>query len=156
MLPFAREEHMKAQDIMAKNPTTVTPDTPVRDAARLMKDEDVGVLPVVESSASKRLVGLLTDRDIAVRLVAEGRDTTKSRVQDAMTADLKTCKANDDVEDVMDVMAREQVRRIPIVDDRGALVGIVSQADIVREAKSDKKSERTVERISEPGGRHSQ
>jgi len=147
---------MKAQDIMAKNPTTVTPDTPVREAARLMKDEDVGVLPVVESSGSKRLVGLVTDRDIAIRVVAEGRDAVQSRVQDAMSADLKTCKADDDVDEVMDVMSREQVRRIPIVDNRGALVGIVSQADIVREAKSDKKAERTVERISEPGGRHSQ
>jgi len=147
---------MKAQDIMAKNPTTVTPDTPVREAARLMKDEDVGVLPVVESSGSKRLVGLVTDRDIAIRVVAEGRDAVQSRVQDAMSADLKTCKADDDLDEVMDVMSREQVRRIPIVDNRGALVGIVSQADIVREAKSDKKAERTVERISEPGGRHSQ
>jgi CBS domain-containing protein len=147
---------MKVQDIMTKNPATVTPDTPLRDAARLMKDEDVGVIPVVESTGSKRLVGLVTDRDIAVRVVAEGRDASQSRVQDAMSANLKTCKASDDVNDVMDVMAREQVRRIPIVDERGALVGIVSQADIVREAKSDKKSERTVEQISEPGGRHSQ
>jgi CBS domain-containing protein len=146
---------MKAQDIMAKNPTTVTPDTSVREAARLMKSEDVGILPVVESSGSKRLVGLVTDRDITIRVVAEGRDSAESRVQDAMSASPKTCKANDDVDDVMDVMAREQVRRIPIVDDRGTLVGIVAQADIVREARDDKKAERTVERISEPGGRHS-
>ena len=147
---------MQVQDIMTKNPATVTPDTPLRDAARLMKDEDVGVIPVVESAGSKRLVGLVTDRDITVRVVAEGRDASQSRVQDAMSATLKTCKASDDVNDVMDVMSREQVRRVPIVDERGALIGIVSQADIVREAKSDKKSERTVEQISQPGGRHSQ
>jgi CBS domain-containing protein len=148
-------ELRRGQDIMAKNPTTVTPDTPVREAARLMKTEDVGILPVVESSGSKRLVGLVTDRDIAIRVVAEGQDATQTRVQDAMSANPKTCKASDDVDDVMDVMAREQVRRIPIVDDRGTLVGIVAQADIVREARDDKKAERTVERISEPGGRHS-
>jgi CBS domain-containing protein len=145
---------MKVQDIMARNPTSVTPDTPVQQAARMMKDEDVGVLPVVESG-SRRLVGLVTDRDIAVRVVAEGRDVTQARVQDAMSGNPKTCSADDSVDDVMDLMGREQVRRIPIVNDRGELLGIVSQADIVREAKDDKKAERTVERISEPGGKHS-
>jgi CBS domain-containing protein len=147
---------MKAQDIMAKNPATVTPETPLREAARLMQTQDVGIIPVVESSGSNRLVGVVTDRDIALRVVAEGRDATQSRVRDAMSGDLKTCKPGDDVSDVMDVMSREQVRRVPIVDERGMLVGIVAQADIVREAKSDKKAERTVERISEPGGRHNQ
>jgi len=146
---------MNVQDIMTRNPTSVTPETPVQQAARLMKDEDIGVLPVVESG-SRRLVGLVTDRDIAVRVVAEGRDATQARVQDAMSGNPKTCSADDSVDDVMDVMGREQVRRIPIVNDRGELLGIVSQADIVREARDDKKAERTVEQISEPGGKHSQ
>ena len=145
---------MKAQDIMAKNPTSVNPDTSVQEAAKLMQREDVGVLPVVESG-SGRLVGVVTDRDIAIRVVAEGQDATQSRVQDAMSSNVKTCKPDDDVDDVMDVMAREQVRRVPIVNDRGELLGVVSQADIVREAKDDDKAERTVEKISEPGGRHS-
>jgi CBS domain-containing protein len=145
---------MKAQDIMASNPTSVNPDTSVQEAAKLMQREDVGVLPVVESG-SGRLVGVVTDRDIAIRVVAEGRDATRSRVQDAMSSNLKTCKPDDDVDDVMDVMAREQVRRVPIVNDRGELLGVVSQADIVREAKDDDKAERTVEKISQPGGRHS-
>jgi len=144
---------MKAQDIMAKNPASVNPDTSVQEAAKLMQREDVGVLPVVESG-SRRLVGVVTDRDIAVRVVAEGRDAAQSRVQDAMSSNLKTCKPDDDVDDIMDVMGREQVRRIPIVNDRGELLGVVSQADIVREAKDDDKAERTVEKISQPGGRH--
>jgi CBS domain-containing protein len=145
---------MKAQDIMAKNPTSVNPDTSVQEAAKLMQREDVGVLPVVESG-SGRLVGVVTDRDIAIRVVAEGQDATQSRVQDAMSSNVKTCKPDDDVDDIMDVMAREQVRRVPIVNDRGELLGVVSQADIVREAKDDDKAERTVEKISQPGGRHS-
>jgi CBS domain-containing protein len=151
---LATERSMQAQDIMAKNPASVTPDTPVQEAAKLMQREDVGVLPVVESG-SKRLVGLVTDRDITIRVVAEGRDASQSRVQDAMSSNLKTCKPDDDVDDVMDVMGREQVRRIPIVNDRGELLGVVSQADIVRETKDDEKAERTVEQISKPGGRHS-
>jgi CBS domain-containing protein len=144
---------MKAQEIMSKNPTAVTPDTPVQEAARLMKDENIGVLPVVESRQSKRLVGLVTDRDITVRVVAEGRSS--AQVRDAMSSEVKACRPDDSVKDVMEMMGREQVRRIPIVDDRGDIVGIVTQADIVIES-DDKSAGRTVERISQPGGAHSQ
>ena len=144
---------MKAQDIMTKNPRTVTPETDVREAAQIMKSENVGVVPVVESAGSKKLVGLLTDRDIAVRVVAEGKSS--ARVQEIMSGSPRTVKADTSVDDVMDLMGKEQVRRVPVVDDRGDLVGIVAQADVVREAKDDKKAERTIEKISEPSGRHS-
>ena len=147
---------MKAQDIMSRNPSTVTPSTRVRQAAKLMKDEDVGIVPVVEEGGSgRRLVGLLTDRDIAIRLVADGRDPDLVEVRELMSASPKTARADDDVAHVMDLMGREQVRRVPIVDDRGSLVGIVAQADIVIEANDDRKAERTVEKISKPGGKHS-
>ena len=142
---------MKAQDIMTKNPTSVTPETPVKTAARKMKDEDVGILPVVEKDGSKRLVGVVTDRDIAIRCVAEGHDSSKCSVREVMSSSVKTAKVDDDVDDVMDAMSKEQVRRIPIVDKAGELVGIIAQADIVKEAKDDKKAERTVENISQPG-----
>jgi CBS domain-containing protein len=145
---------MKAQDIMTKNPRTVTPETDVREAAQIMKSENVGVVPVVESSGSKKLVGLLTDRDIAVRVVAEGK--TSARVQEIMSGSPRTVKTDTSVDDVMDLMGKEQVRRVSVVDDRGDLVGIVAQADVVREAKDDKKAERTIEKISEPSGRHTQ
>ncbi|NUQ20122.1 MAG: CBS domain-containing protein [Gemmatimonadaceae bacterium] len=145
---------MKAQDIMAKDPRCVTPRTSIQEAASLMKSEDVGALPVVESESSKRLVGMVTDRDIAIRVVADGRDLRSTTVSDAMSKGAATAKAEDDLDDVMKVMGREQVRRIPIVDGRDELVGIVSQADVVRKASSDRKAENTVERISEPGGRH--
>ena len=138
---------MKAQDIMTKNPSCVTPDTPVQDAARLMKTEDVGIIPVVESKGSKKLVGVITDRDIAIRVVAEGASASSS-VRDVMTSNIRTSSPDDSVQDVMELMGREQVRRIPIVD-RGELVGIIAQADIVREA-DDKRAEKTVEKISEP------
>ncbi len=142
---------MKAQDIMSKNPRTVTPETAIQEAARMMKDEDVGVLPVVESASSKRLVGVVTDRDIAIRVVAEGK--ASASVRDAMTSGVKSCKASDSVKDVMELMGREQVRRVTIVDDRGNLVGIVSQADVVLEG-DDKRAEEAIEKISKPGGKH--
>ena len=145
---------MKAQDIMSTNPRCVTPEQDVREAARIMKDENIGVVPVVEASGSKKLVGMLTDRDIAIRVVAEGRSS--AQVREVMSGNPRTAKAGDSVDDIMDLMGREQVRRIPVVDDRGELVGIVAQADIVRDAKDEKKAERTIEKISEPGGRHQQ
>ena len=147
---------MKAQDIMSKNPACVTPETSLTDAARLMKQEDIGIVPVVESEKSKRLVGVLTDRDIAVRAVAEGRDGTTTSVGHVMSPDVRTSSTGDSVNDVMKLMGREQVRRIPVVDDGGNLVGIISQADIVIEAKDDKRAEKTVEQISQPSGKHTQ
>ena len=145
---------MNAQDIMSKDPICVTPDTSLTDAARLMKEENIGVVPVVDSETSRRLVGILTDRDIAVRAVAEGRDGTTTSVGHIMTADVRTSTATDSINDVMELMGREQVRRIPVVDDRGALVGIIAQADIVLEANDDRRAEKTVEQISQPTGKH--
>ena len=141
---------MKAREIMTANPRTVTPDTNLPEVARLMQSEDVGIVPVVDGAGSRQLIGVVTDRDIALRVVGEGKDAKTTKVSDVMSTGVTTCKQDDSVDDVMELMGREQVRRIPIVDDRGALVGIVAQADVVREAKSDRKAERTVEQISEP------
>lgn len=140
---------MKVQDIMTGEPRSVTPDATAQEAARLMKEMDTGVIPVVESSSSRKLVGVVTDRDIAIRMVAEGR-AADCRVSDVMSSGrLATCGPSDDVDRVMETMSREQVRRIPIVDERGSLVGIVAQADIIRKA-DDRKAEDTVEKISRP------
>lgn len=147
---------MKAQDIMSKNPTCVTPDTTLADAARLMKNENIGIVPVVESASSRRLVGVVTDRDIAIRAVAEGRDGVTTSVGHVMSANVRTTTVDKSVDDVMDLMGEEQVRRVPVVDDRGVLVGIISQADIVLNAKDNKRAEKTVEQISRPSGKHTQ
>lgn len=143
---------MKIQDVMTRDPRCVSPQALAREAAQIMRDEDVGIVPVVEGS---RLVGLVTDRDLAVRLVADGRDGNTT-VRDVMSSDrIATCRPDQDLDQAMETMAREQVRRIPIVDERGSLVGIVAQADVVRKARDDDKAEETIERISEPGGSHS-
>ena len=139
---------MKARDIMTKNPRVVTPETSVQEAARLMKTEDTGVLPVVDSESSRRLVGVITDRDIAIRVVADGMSS--AQVRDAMSTNPKSCRPDDNVKDVLQAMSDSQIRRIPIVDDGGAVVGIVSQADVVLEADG-RRVEKTIEKISQPG-----
>lgn len=144
---------MRIQDIMTRNPACVTPNATVREAAQVMLREEVGIIPVVSGNGDNTLVGVVTDRDIAIRCVAEGKDGT-CRVSDVMTDDLATCRQNDDVESLMSAMRSEKVRRVPIVDERGSLVGIVSQADVVLKTRNDAKSEATIEQISEPGGRH--
>jgi CBS domain-containing protein len=148
---------MKISELMTKNPCTVTPDSPVSEVARLMKEEDVGLVPVIErvggAETRGRLVGVITDRDIAIRQVAEGR-TSDSPVRDVMSSGVRTAAPDDSVESVMELMGREQVRRIPIVDERGSLVGVVAQADLARKAPNDGRVEKTVEEISQPGGNH--
>ena len=147
---------MRVQEIMTRDPSCVTADATVREAAQIMRREDTGIVPVIQGDADRRLIGVVTDRDIAIRCIADGRDGT-CRVRDVMSADsLSTCQADDDVDRVMETMGREQVRRIPIVDERGSLLGIVSQADIARKAKDEGKVEDTVERISRPSDKHAQ
>jgi CBS domain-containing protein len=145
---------VKAQDIMTPNPVSVTPETPVQEAARLMKDQNIGMLPVVRDDGSRQLVGVVTDRDIALRHVAEGHGSSDCPVKEAMTEHVTTCTPQTDLDDVMQVMGREQVRRIPIVDERGDLVGVVAQADIVLHADDEEQAERTIEEISQPFGKH--
>ena len=145
---------MKARELMSSNPACCTPDDQARDAARMMDNWDCGVIPVVSDKESMRLVGVVTDRDLAIRALARGLGAD-ARVADLMTAPPQSCHPEDDVEDVERAMSERQVRRIPIVDDRGCCVGIVSQADLARAAErnvgvSDREVARVVERISEP------
>jgi CBS domain-containing protein len=148
--PFDLEAPMLARDIMTTDLVCVTPDTPLTEAATLMNDRNIGVLLVVEREGSRRLVGVITDRDIVTRHVAEGHGSTDCRVDEAMTAQVAACAPDADVADVMSVMGREQVRRVPIVDPSGVPVGIVSQADIVRDTDDARAAEWTVEQISMP------
>ncbi|HEX8360138.1 MAG TPA: CBS domain-containing protein [Longimicrobium sp.] len=144
---------MRAADIMTENPEIVTPDATLADAARKMRDLNVGIIPVVESEQNRRLRGVITDRDITIRAVAEGRDASSTLVSDVMTTGVETCNKNDSVQNVLELMEREQVRRVPITDREGRLVGIVAQADVATDLDSDAGSRRvadTLERISEP------
>jgi CBS domain-containing protein len=139
---------MKARELMTSNVETVTREDSLTRAAQLMKQADVGAIPVVESRDSMRLVGLITDRDIAVRHVA-GDNADDCKVGDHMTEGrLFTCSPDDEMDTVMKTMKTEQVRRVPVVEgDR--LVGIIAQADIATEDVDDAKTGEVVERISE-------
>jgi CBS domain-containing protein len=136
---------------MTPNPVSCTPDCSAQEVAILMRDNDCGSIPVVESTATNRLVGTVTDRDLAIRGLAAGLGPN-TRVRDLLTSDPISSLPEDEVEDVRQVMIDQQVRRVPVVDVDGLLVGIVAQADIAREdgAASDREVGRIVEAISEP------
>ena len=131
-------------ELMSPNPCAIEADKPVAYAAKMMKDEDVGLAPIVEGD---RLVGTLTDRDIVTRVVAEGRDPQSVAVREVASTDLVTIDPQHDLGDALQLMARNQVRRLPVVEEGGRLVGVVAQADVAREAK-DKDTGELVEEIS--------
>lgn len=142
---------MLAKEIMSRDPQVITPDDTLRDAARLMADYDCGSLPVVEDKVGMLVVGVLTDRDIAIRGVARGK-TPDSKVNDVMSPAPACAFEDDDVEDVERIMIEQQVRRVPVVDREERVVGIIAQADLATNdrAASDRDVGRLVERISEP------
>lgn len=142
---------MKARELMTADPTCCTLDDTIQQVAQLMRDHDCGCIPVVENEDSKRLVGVVTDRDIAIRCTAEGKGP-QTRVKDALSPNAKSCGPDDDVEAVERIMTGEQVRRVPVVDQQGSCVGMIAQADLALNHRAASESEvgKVVERISEP------
>lgn len=126
----------RARDVMTFAVECVRPDDSVEYAARLMRDCDCGALPVVDREG--RLIGMITDRDLAVRLVARGADIRDARVHDCMTDEAFACQESSSIDDCMGEMSRHQVRRMPVVDRGGHVVGIVSQADLARHAEHNR------------------
>ena len=143
---------MKARDIMTSNPEVITPDDSLQQAARLMRDGGFGAVPVVDDENTREVIGIITDRDIAIRHVAEGHDGS-CRVSDHMTKDVEVVRADSDLEDVEDIMSDEQVRRVPVVDENDRLIGMIAQADLVRSTNADDAAD-TVKDISRRGGGH--
>src|SRR6185436_15745644 len=119
----------RVREPMTQAVRTATPSQTLAEAASLMRQEDVGALPVVDEQDGGRLVGMVTDRDIVVRAVAEGRDPHTVHVGDVASRDVVTVEADDDLDEAMTLMAKHQVRRLPVVED-GRLVGVVAQADL--------------------------
>jgi CBS domain-containing protein len=133
------------QDAMTSNPCAIDADKPVSYAAKMMKDEDVGLAPIVEGG---RLVGTVTDRDIVTRVIAEGRDPNSTSVRDIASTDLVTIDPQQELGEALQLMAQHQVRRLPVVEEDGKLVGVVAQADVAEHAPSTETG-RMVEEISE-------
>jgi CBS domain-containing protein len=128
---------------------TSTPENTIVEVARLMKSEDIGPVPIVDNEASRTLVGIITDRDIVLKVIADGKDPKTTRVGDAMSKKLVTCRAVDDVDVAMQAMAQFQLRRIPVVEDNMMLVGIISQADVATRVDAPEKTGEVVKEISQ-------
>ncbi len=142
---------MLVKDVMAKDLAFCTPQDGVTIAAKLMKAEDVGSIPVVADPTSKKLVGILTDRDICIQVVAEERSAAEVTCEAIMCATVVTARPEEDLDRCAELMQEHQVRRIPVVDERGTLVGIVAQADLAQEADDAEVVKATVEEVSKPG-----
>ena len=122
----------KVHEVMSDSPRCVTPDTPVSEAAGLMETENIGSLPILDG---EQLAGMVTDRDIVIRAVAKGKDPRGMQVREVASGELVTVQANDDLAEALRLMASQQVRRLPVVDENNMLVGILAQADIAASAK---------------------
>jgi CBS domain-containing protein len=140
------QDTRKIRDIMTANPETVTEKDSVRDAAQIMKKRDTGIVPVVNG---KKIIGLITDRDIVVRLIAEGKDASSARVNDVMTKNVRSVKEDASVDEVLRVMKGAEVRRVPVVNRNDEIVGIVSIGDLAVETNQDNKVGKAIEDISE-------
>ena len=140
---------MKISEVMTPNPRTVSPGDSLQVAAQIMRDEDVGVVPVVEAG---RIEGVVTDRDIVIRAVADG--DFQATVEDVCSDDVVTCTAEMSTADVSALMGEHQVRRIPVVDEDDRLVGIVSLGDLAVKEHRDSRTGDTLENISEGVKRH--
>ena len=138
----------KCKEIMTPDPACCIPSDPASMAARLMRDNDAGCIPVTEDRKSKRLAGIVTDRDIALSVVAEERDPRGTTVGDVMTPSPIACRSDDDVWVAINAMQRQQVRRMPVVDANDRLTGIISQADIA--VKQSQNAAELVRRVSRP------
>lgn len=136
-------------DVMTLDPTCCLATDPVTRAAEVMKSEDVGAIPVVEDESSKKLLGIITDRDIVLNVVA-GQKGFDTRIEEAMTRNPVTCRPDDSIQNAMDRMSQHQVRRIPVVDGKDRVVGIISQADLATRVDQPEKTADVLEDISKP------
>lgn len=125
---------MSISELMTKDPACCTPETNLRDVARMMVEHDCGEIPVVSSQSDRRPIGVVTDRDIVCRIVAEGKDTLQSTAKECMSSPVVTVTPGTSLEKCCQVMEEAQIRRVPVVDERGTCCGIVAQADIAKHA----------------------
>jgi len=140
----------KCSDVMTQDPVCCLPTDTVSKAAQLMKTEDVGSIPVVEDEETMKLIGIVTDRDLALQVVAPERDASSTQVEDVMTYEVITCRASDDVQKAVDAMAQHQLRRMPVIDSDHRIVGIISQADVATRVEKSEEIAEMVKEISQP------
>lgn len=139
----------KCNEVMTKNPLCCLPEDLVTKAAGLMKSENIGSIPVVENEQTRKLVGIVTDRDLTLKIVAEGLVAKSTKVEAVMTRKVVTCRAEDDLQKALDAMAEHQLRRIPVVDGDHKIVGIIAQADVATRVDQPQKTAEMVKEISQ-------
>ncbi len=135
------------RDVMTPNPTVVSDRDSIRDVARIMKDQDTGVVPVCDDG--KKIIGLVTDRDIVVRLIADGKDPLNAHVNEVMTKSVRKVHEDATVDDVLSLMSSSEIRRVPVVNKNDELVGIVSIGDISNETREHGKVGEAINDISD-------
>jgi CBS domain-containing protein len=142
---------MRIKHVMTKDPHCCLPSDSAMKAAAIMREEHAGVVPVIESAENRRIVGVVTDRDLCMNVVAEGRDPNQTTVEECMTTTVVTCSSNDSVEKATELMRENQIRRVPVVNEACELQGIVSLGDVVERAtiKSTQTHE-TLKSVSAP------
>ena len=140
-------------EVMTKNLVCCLPNDSVAKAAELMKSENIGSIPVIENEQTQKLVGIVTDRDLALKIVAEGRDVKSTKVEAVMTHQVVTCRADDDLQKALDAMAEHQLRRIPVVDNDNKILGIIAQADVATRVDQPEKTAEMVKEISQANGK---
>jgi CBS domain-containing protein len=139
----------KCNEIMTKYPVCCLPADSAAKAAEVMKSRNIGSIPVIENEQTQKLVGIVTDRDLALTIVAEGRDAKSTKVETVMTRKVVTCFASDDVQLALDAMAEHQLRRIPVLDHDNKIVGIITQADVATRINQPAKTAEMVKEISQ-------
>jgi len=139
----------KCNEVMTKNPVCCRPDDMVAKVAQLMQSENIGSIPVIENEQTQKLVGIVTDRDLALKIVAKGHDAKSTKVEAVMTHQIVTCRAEDDLQKALEAMAEHQLRRIPIVDNDNKIVGIIAQADVATRVNQPEKTAAMVKEISQ-------
>ena len=139
----------KCSDIMTKDVVTVSPEATIQEVAQLMKEADIGPILIVDNEQSRTLVGIMTDRDIVLKVIADGQDPKTTPVGEAMSKKLVTVRPEDDVDVAMKAMAQFQLRRIPVVGENMTLLGIISQADVATRMDAPEKTGEVVKEISE-------
>jgi len=143
----------QCRDIMSTDPVCCARSATLETASRIMRERDIGGIPIVEDDSSKKLIGFLTDRDIVIRAVAGGLDCKSTAVEQVMSRELITCSPEDSIQACVDAMESKQVRRIPIVDSAGRILGMVAQADIALRTKQPGPAGEVVREISKPNHR---
>jgi CBS domain-containing protein len=139
---------MKCSEVMTDNPVCCLPGDSVSQAARVMRREHVGPVPVISDEQTRELIGIVTDRDLAIKVVAESRDSNKTTVGEVMTNTIIACREDDDMSSAIAAMEEHQIRRIPVIDQGGRIVGIISQADVATRVHEPKRTAEMVEEIS--------